>query len=187
VTESALVVALANARSARRPAGTRDRESHDALADAGAATASLAPFLDRPVKRGELAALRELQRAIAAVVDALIDGQPAPIEPLNRIAARHPAVPALEVGTGGTLRATLRFERPSAAASLTDAALRELADLDPRRLRRCARAECALVFYDRSRSGTQRWHAERPCGLRERQRRHRAHAASAGQVVGTRT
>jgi predicted RNA-binding Zn ribbon-like protein len=46
---------------------------------------------------------------------------------------------------------------------------------EPSRLRRCARPECRLVFYDdATRSATQRWHAERPCGLRERQRRHRA-------------
>lgn len=174
MTDAALIVALANARSARRPTGARVREQRDALADPPAASALLAPFLGRPVKASELPALRELQHATAAVVDALIDGRPNRVGPLNRLAASHRAVPALQTEPGGALRATLRFARPSAAAILTDRAIRELADLDPRRLRRCARGECALVFYDRSRSGTQRWHSERPCGLRERQRRHRA-------------
>jgi predicted RNA-binding Zn ribbon-like protein len=49
----------------------------------------------------------------------------------------------------------------------------ELSEVEPTRLRRCARPECSLVFYDVTRSATQRWHDERPCGLRERQRRHR--------------
>ena len=31
----------------------------------------------------------------------------------------------------------------------------------------------AIRTYDTTRSATQRWHAERPCGLRERQRRYR--------------
>jgi predicted RNA-binding Zn ribbon-like protein len=174
VTDAALIVALANARSPRRPTGARARRQHDTLSDARTATGLLAPFLGRPVGPRELPALRELQRAVLALVDTLIDGRPAQTESLNRLAGRHTAVRALERRADGTLHATLRYPRPSAAAILTDRAIGELAELDPRRLRRCGRPECALVFYDRTRSGTQRWHSERPCGLRERQRRHRA-------------
>ena len=71
----------------------------------------------------------------------------------------------------------LRPGRPSAVAALLVAVIRELGELEPSRLRRCARPECGLVYYDATRSATQRWHAERPCGLRERQRRHRARRA----------
>jgi predicted RNA-binding Zn ribbon-like protein len=53
--------------------------------------------------------------------------------------------------------------------------IEELTLLDPTRLRRCAKEECDLLFYDNSRSRTQRWHAEDPCGWRERQRSRRAH------------
>src|SRR6266545_4823641 len=49
----------------------------------------------------------------------------------------------------------------------------ELNALEPDRLRRCARPECDLIFYDTTRSHTRRWHAEDPCGWRERQRVHR--------------
>jgi predicted RNA-binding Zn ribbon-like protein len=115
-----------------------------------------------------------VQRAVVAIVDALIDGSQPPLEALSALAAEEPVLYALERRPDGRLRTTLRPRRASASATLLVAVIRELSELDPSRLRRCARTECTLVFYDVTRSATQRWHAERPCGLRERQRRHRA-------------
>jgi predicted RNA-binding Zn ribbon-like protein len=178
VTDAALVVALANAQAARRPTDAPVAVPHDALADAASASELLAPFLGRSVDARELAVVRALQRAVVAIVDALIDGSQPPLEALNALAARAPAVYALEPQPDGRLRTTLRPKRPSAAAALLTAVIRELSELEPSRLRRCARRECTLVFYDTTRSATQRWHAERPCGLRERQRRHRAKHAT---------
>lgn len=172
--DPALIVALANARAVRRPTGAQRREPHDALADAAGASDLLAPFLLRPAAPRELPGLRELQRAVTAIVDALIDGSPAPVEALNRIAAQRPAARALEQEPDGRLRATRQSRRMPAAAILTDMAIGQLDGLDPVRLRRCSHPQCRLVFYDLTRSGTRRWHSERPCGLRERQRRHRA-------------
>ena len=169
MTDAALVVALANAQAKRRPPRARSAVEHDALADTARANELLEPFLDDPVEEHDLPAVRTLQRAVVAVVDALIDGTEPPVEALTT-----PAVCALEAEPDGTLRTTVRPRRPSAPATLVIAAIRELSELDPARLRRCARPECSLVFYDATRSGTQRWHAESPCGLRERQRRHRA-------------
>ncbi len=143
------------------------------MADAARASKLLSPFLGRAVMARELPALRELQSALVAIVDALVDGSPAPLAALNRLAAQHPGDRRLAQTPDGTLRATIRVGRRSAAAILTQQAIDELDRLDVTRLRRCGRPECRLVFYDRSRSGTQRWHSERPCGLRERQRRHR--------------
>jgi predicted RNA-binding Zn ribbon-like protein len=178
VTNAPLVVALANAQAARRPSHVRTLVAHDALADAAGAGELLEPFLDDPVDPRELPALRALQRAVVAIVEALIDGSQPPLARLNALAAREPAIYALEPQPGGGLHATLRPKRASAAATLLVKVVRELGELDPSRLRRCARQECDLVFYDDTRSATQRWHAERPCGLRERQRRHRTkHAA----------
>lgn len=174
MTDAALIVALANAQAARRPTHARTALQDDALADAERATELLLRVLDGPVAARELPALRALQRAVAPIVDALIDGSSPPLEPLNALAARTPAINVLERGPHGGLRATLRPKRQGAATALLAQALRELSELEPTRLRRCARPECALVFYDTTRSATQRWHAERPCGLRERQRRHRA-------------
>ena len=178
MTDAALVVALANAQAARRPTDAPVAVPHDALADAASASELLAPFLGRSVDARELAVVRALQRAVVAIVDALIDGSQPPLEALNALAAREPAIYALEPQPDGKLRTTPRPKRPSAAATLLIAVIRELSELEPSRLRRCARPECRLVLYDVTRSATQRWHAERPCGLRERQRRHRArHAA----------
>jgi len=173
VRDAALIVALANARSPRKPTGARARVEHDALVDPAGASELLSPFLGREVTRRELPALRQLQAAVVAVVDALIKGSPAPVAALNRLAARNPGGRRLEQQPDGTLRATIAVARRSAAAILTERAIDELDQLDVTRLRRCGRPECRLVFYDRTRSGTQRWHSDRPCGLRERQRRHR--------------
>jgi predicted RNA-binding Zn ribbon-like protein len=178
VTDAPLVVALANAQARRRPTHAPVAVPHDALADAAGASDLLEPFLDDPVEAPELAAVRAVQRAVVAIVDALIDGSQPPLETLNALAAEEPAIQALERQPDGELRATLRPKRASAAATVLVAVIGELSELDPSRLRRCARPECRLVFYDTTRSATQRWHAERPCGLRGRQRRHRAkHAA----------
>lgn len=178
MTDAALVVALANAQAARRPSHARTSVARDALADAATASELLEPFLSDPVDPREFPALRALQRAVVAIVEALIDGSQPPLAGLNALAAREPAIYGLEPQPAGGLHATLRPKRATAAATLLIRVVRELGELDPSRLRRCARRECNLVFYDDTRSATQRWHAERPCGLRERQRRHRTkHAA----------
>lgn len=171
--EPALIVALANAQADRRPPGARSVVRHDALADAAGASESLEPFLDGPLNAHDLRAVRALQRAVVAIVEALIDGSQPPLAALNALASRAPAISALERGPDGTLRTTARLQHPSAAARLVLTAMREFGELEASRLRRCAREECSLVFYDVTRSATQRWHAERPCGLCERQRRHR--------------
>jgi predicted RNA-binding Zn ribbon-like protein len=168
-----LVVALGNARADRRPPHAPRASAHDALADAESASGLLEPFLGRPVDPEELRELRTLHAALVPVLDALIDGTPPPLDALNDLAARAPAIHRLERGSSGSLRAVAASRRPSAARELLLEVLRELGSLQPSRLRRCERPECQLVFYDATRSATQRWHAESPCGLRERQRRHR--------------
>jgi predicted RNA-binding Zn ribbon-like protein len=52
--------------------------------------------------------------------------------------------------------------------------IEELGDIDLSRLRQCQRKECDLLFFDTTRSRSQRWHAENPCGWLERQHRRRA-------------
>ena len=175
MTSPALVVALANARADRRPLEATRATFQDALSDAGSASDLLAQFLGRSVDPADLGAIRALHRALVPVVDALIDGSPPPLDALNDLAARVPAAYALESrSSDGGLRAVISPNRESAAGSLVLGVVRELGELEPSRLRRCERPECPLVFYDATRSATQRWHAESPCGLRERQRRHRA-------------
>jgi CGNR zinc finger len=174
VTDAALLVALANARCDRRPPHARGRVAYDGLADPAGAAELLAPFIESPVAARDLPALRAAQGAVVAIVDALIDGSPPPLEPLNALAQLEPVIGFLERGPDGRPVPRLRPRRQSVMGLLLVALFAELGELDPSRLRRCERPECRLVFYDTSRSRTQRWHAERPCGLRERQRRHRA-------------
>jgi predicted RNA-binding Zn ribbon-like protein len=173
VIDAALVVALANAQAARRPPHAPAPFVHDALADTASANELLGSFLDRSIQPRELKAVRALQGKVIAVVDALIDGSPPPLPALNALAAQQDTIYALEFRPDGTLRRTVRPRRASASASLLITVMDELSELEPSRLKRCARRGCDLVFYDGTRSGTQRWHAERPCGLRERQRRYR--------------
>jgi predicted RNA-binding Zn ribbon-like protein len=177
VTDAKLIVALANACAARRPPGAPGRVAHDSLADAGSASEQLGHFLGTPIKAQELSEVRALQRAVATIVAALIDGARAPLDALNALAAQEPAICTVSQAAHGDLSAGLRPRRATASATLLLAVIRELGELDRSRLRRCARRECGLVFYDLTRSATQRWHAERPCGLRERQRRYRVKRA----------
>jgi predicted RNA-binding Zn ribbon-like protein len=94
--------------------------------------------------------------------------------PVNALARGSAGRIELTAGPDGRLRQNLSWEDPSVSAGLARRLVGELAGLEPGRLRRCARSECDLLFYDTTRSRTQRWHAEDPCGWRERQRRHRA-------------
>ncbi len=185
MTSPMLVVALANARARRRPPRAARASVHDALKDANSASELLEPFLGQPVDPADLSALRALHRAVVGVVDGLIDGTPAPLDAINELAARVPATYALAPGSSAAeLRAVLSPRRNTVVGKLVLEVVRELAELDPSRLRRCARPECRLVFYDATRSATQRWHAESPCGLRERQLRYRAaRAGGAGPAA----
>ncbi len=177
MTEAALVVALANACAARRPPGARGPVVHDALADASSADELLGQFLATPINPRDLSEIRALQLVVAKIVAAVIDGSRAPVDALNALAAQEPVICTLAQAAHGDLSAELRPRRASASATLLLAVIREFGELDRSRLRRCARPECGLVFHDLTRSATQRWHAERPCGLRERQRRYRVRRA----------
>jgi predicted RNA-binding Zn ribbon-like protein len=173
MTEVALVTLLANARADRRPVGARRASPTDALADVATATELLEPVLADRLEPEDLETIHTVHREVVAIVDALIEGSHPPLARLNALAERAPGARVLELRADGRLSSRFRPARESAAASLLAGVIQELAELDPARLRRCARPECRLVFYDRTRSATQRWHAESPCGLRERQRRHR--------------
>jgi hypothetical protein len=103
---------------------------------------------------------------------------PSPVR-LNRLAASCVGRTELRVTPESGLDAITVWDSGPAAAALARRVIEELATVDPTRLRCCARPECSLFFYDSSRSGTQRWHSEVPCGWRERQRRRRARTETA--------
>jgi predicted RNA-binding Zn ribbon-like protein len=124
----------------------------------------------------ELVALRELHKTTVQLVDGLLSGRPVarPAARLTQLARPSVATVRLVAGDDQTVRAPLEWSEPTATAALARRVAVELGESDVTRLKRCERPACNLVFYDTTRSRTQRWHAESPCGNRERQRRYRA-------------
>ena len=144
---------------------------------AGAATAAQALGLPRP-DTSQLGTLSELHKTIVELVDCLLSGRPVarPAARLTRLAQESIATVRLDGGERQSLRARLEWSEPTPAATLARRVTVELGEIDVKRLKRCERPACDLDFYDTTRSGTRRWHAESPCGARERQRRYRAAA-----------
>jgi predicted RNA-binding Zn ribbon-like protein len=157
----------------RRPAGVRALVTEGVLPDAAGATAQLSGLEIGPVTDADLPALRGLQAFAAEAAVVIMAGEvPDPV-PLNALASGSQARLRL-VDSGGTLRQELVWADGSSAARLARRLIVELASLDSARLRECARPQCTLLFYDTTRSRTRRWHAEDPCGWRERDNARRA-------------
>jgi predicted RNA-binding Zn ribbon-like protein len=102
------------------------------------------------------------------------EGRRSPAARLTRLAEPSAATVRLDVGEDHSLDTELQWSEPTPTATLARQVALELGEIDPKRLKRCALPACNLLFYDTTRPGTRRWHAESPCGARERQRRHRA-------------
>jgi predicted RNA-binding Zn ribbon-like protein len=161
---------VANLTLPRKPVGS-PRTHPDPFSSPGALARALG--LER-VEHAQMEHLRALHAAVVELVDRLLAGQSvaSQADRLTQLAAASSARTRLEPD-GGALRARLEWSDPDPVSALARRLISELGTLDIGRLRRCARPECDLVFYDTTRSGTRRWHAESPCGVRERQRRHR--------------
>lgn len=164
---------LANLTSARRP-DRGPRTYPDPLVSPAAAARAL-PV--RHVERSQLDELRALQETVVRLVDGLLGGRTVarPAARLTELAQPSVATVGLDAGER-TLRARLEWSEPAPGATLARRIVLELGEIELPRLKRCERSACELVFYDATRSRTQRWHAESPCGARERQERHRSRA-----------
>jgi predicted RNA-binding Zn ribbon-like protein len=172
-----VLLLLANLGQPRRPSKAAAAHAEPILPDATVASAQLAEVVDQPVAVADLADLRQLQRASVHAADAILAGEALDGAELNAFAAGSCARVELFVTEGGPRR-RLIWTDTSLAAALARRLIEELNVLEPDRLRRCARPECDLLFYDTTRSRTRRWHAEDPCGWRERQRLHRLRTSS---------
>jgi len=117
--------------------------------------------------------VRRVHQAAATAATALLAGTPVDCPAISALARDSTSRLELAADSNGTLLRRQIWHDPSVSSCLARQLIEELATLDPRRLRRCARPECGLLFYDTTRSRTQRWHAEDPCGWRERQRQRR--------------
>ncbi len=158
----------------------------DHLTGAAALTTWTAAMGLPPVQRAparELAALRELREALAALIGARAAGaaEPAAAAAFLRAAARDAVASArLDLDRGDWTvdvrgPASLRHHLALAAVDLLAAAPAE-------RLRVCADDACGWVFLDASRSGTRRWCDPAGCGNRARARRHYARARHDGRT-----
>ena len=172
-----LLLLLANLGLPRRPSGAVVARAEPILPNPAVASTQLADVVDQPVAAADLADLRRLQRAAVHAVEAILAGEALDCAEINALAADSTARVELVVNEGVPHR-QLIWTDTSLAAALARRLVEELNTLEPDRLRHCARPECDLVFYDTTRSRTRRWHAEDPCGWRERQRVHRQRTSS---------
>ena len=172
-----LLLLMANLGRPRRPSGAAAPYDEPILPDATVASAQLAEVVDQPVAAVDLADLRRLQRTSVHAADAILAEEALDCAEVNALAAGSCARVELLV-TDGVPRRQLIWTDTSLAAALARRLIEELNALERDRLRRCARPECDLLFYDTTRSRTRRWHAEDPCGWRERQRVHRLRTSS---------
>lgn len=178
-TNPQALLLLANLGRPRRPAGAAAPSSEPILPDPAAASAQLAEVVDRPLSAADLADLRRLRQAAADAAEAILAGEALDCAAINALAADSTGRVELVV-IEGKPRRQLVWTDPAPTAALARRLVEELGVLDPDRLRRCARPECDLLFYDATRSRTRRWHAEDPCGWRERQRVHRGRSSESG-------
>jgi predicted RNA-binding Zn ribbon-like protein len=169
------LIGLANLGRPRRPGGAHAPVAEAVLPDAATATRQLGPLVPRPVTEADLDRVRQVREAAAGAAGALLSGgtpDSGTLSVLNGL-ARGACAHAELVVSQGTLARRLVWDDTSVAAHLARKVIDELASLDPARLRECARSACDLLFYDTTRSRTRRWHAEDPCGWRERQQARR--------------
>lgn len=138
----------------------------------------------RRLNTSQLGELRELHSTIVQLVDSLLCGRSLarPAARVTKIAQPSIARVRLDVGENRTLHSPLEWSEPTPAAALARRVAIELGEIDLTRLKRCERPACNLVFYDTTRPGTQRWHAESPCGARERQRRYREASRASSSI-----
>lgn len=143
------------------------------MPDAVTAARQLEGAVVLPIREVDLPDLRRIHRFAGRAAVALLDGDLPRPDVLNELAADSSAHLRLIAGDG-SLDQKLVWDDVSAVGQLARRLIEELSSLEPTRLRRCAGRPCNLLFYDSTRSRTQRWHAENPCGWRERQRCLRA-------------
>jgi len=139
-----------------------------ALGEAGVATDHLTS--------DNLGPLARLAGAASELADCVARQRVPPgpaVHTLNRLAfgsigTRHVAI------AQGRVHSYLAWHDRDPVAALARQVIEELDELDMTRVRACGRDECGLLFFDATRSRTQRWHAEDPCGWLARQQRLRA-------------
>ena len=172
------LLALANAGRPTRPSGARNRVKSDPFESAHTTNLLLEPLGCKAVREEDLPSLRRLAELVREIAERTVDGKPCNEEmsELNVYSRRAHGWLSLVSGDRDVLRAEMVWEDGPLEGYLARQVVWELGGIDPVRLKRCARPECGRIFYDETRPATKRWHAENPCGWRERQARRRGRA-----------
>ena len=167
------LVALANLQRRRRG----DTESRAPLEDARRVSQALAGegVAVGHLTQDALPAVAWLADAVSQLADDLALRRPprrGAVGVLNELASGSTATMHLEV-RDAAVQSSAGWRDRDPAAGLARRVIEELGSTDLSRLLHCERQECDLLFFDTTRSRTQRWHAENPCGWLERQHRRR--------------
>lgn len=158
--------------------GRPEWELWHAPSDAGAWLHARFDEVDAAATDHDYADARALRSAIAGIATALSRGEePAEddVDVLNLFAATGDIPPAL---AGGRRQAGRSRARPAQALSTLAREAVAIFSAEGRdRIRECAAGDCAIVFFDESRSNNRRWCSMRRCGNRAKVRAHRARPA----------
>ena len=122
-------------------------------------------------------ALRGAIARIATAVSAGADADSDDIDVTNLFAATPDIPPALAGGGRQAGRSRARASQALSAMAREAIGLFGAGSLE--RIRECSADDCALVFYDDSRSNNRRWCSMQRCGNRAKVRAHRARGAGA--------
>ncbi len=114
-----------------------------------------------------------LARAVLAASDRREPDAP-DVDTINLFAATPDIPPALPGGTRQAGRTTARYGQALSSLAREAVALLDAANTD--RIRECDADDCAIVFYDESRSNNRRWCSMARCGNRAKVRKHRLNA-----------
>jgi len=177
-----ITLKIANSGLARRPSGDRRATLNDPLAARETAGAFLCEICADAILRDNrpavlssnvLARLTAWRGALCKLLDTVAAGaQPKP-EDLDIVnSAANPAKRIKSLTPTMSAEETILTEDP--VARLSALCIDELARCDPHRIKKCARPECAMYFYDQTRNRSARWHADDPCGWRSRDERRRS-------------
>jgi len=134
---------------------------------------------DGTVTERDLTDATGLREAIASIATALsVNETPDPkqVDVINLFAATPDVPPRLAGGAMKAGRTTVRTGQ--ALSTMAREAVFLFGVEQHERIRECAAEDCALVFYDESRSNNRRWCSMQRCGNRAKVRSHRARNAA---------
>jgi predicted RNA-binding Zn ribbon-like protein len=184
-TAPTITLKIANSGLARRPSGERRATLDDPFATKDAAAVFLSEidlsYRDNrrvAVSSDVLARLTTWRGALCRLLDTVASGvKPKPTDLAIVNCAESPAKRIKFLTSTMATEEIVLTEDP--VARLSAFCIDELARCDHRRIKKCARPECAMYFYDQTRNRSARWHADDPCGWRSRDERRRSPMSSA--------